>query len=172
MNLQVLDPVAPAPSVAAAGPATREGPAIDGQHVVVTNNGWPSWNALLAEVLPRLDKHGAREVTVVELPMGRAGDAQTLADAASKGGPILIGLANCGSCTVASMQNATKMNASGRVFVAVTDRFVGLASTVAPDVPIIRLPDEIERLQGADLAALVPGLADHVLVAIQGGADQ
>lgn len=164
----VLDPVAPAVT---ASTDTEALTAIAGKRVTLLGNGWPSWDHLRAAVADRLrTEHDPAEVSTRDVPLGSQAPAEVLDEIAEHSDAVILGLANCGSCAVATTQNAGQLASRGVPYVAVlTEQFVELASSLDPALTSVVLPAGLEQLSTAELDAIAGDLPDRLVHALLAG---
>ncbi|MQA06592.1 MAG: hypothetical protein GEV07_29110 [Streptosporangiales bacterium] len=167
-TLTVLSPVAPSDTSSTDEEAL---PSIAGRRVTLLGNGWPSWDHLRAAVADRLRaEHDPAEVSTRDVPLGSQAPAPLLDEIAADSDAVVLGLANCGSCAVATTQNAGQLARRGVPYVAVvTEQFVELASSLDPALTTVVLPAALEQLGSDQLDAIATDLPDRLVAALVAG---
>lgn len=124
---------------------------------------WRAWDQTVAEWTTELEKAGAVVTTWRRAQglKGAEGERRQAEYDAFVGGvdAVISGLANCGSCTSWSVRDG--LNALNRqlpTVVAVTEHFVGLASTLAadngrPGLRLVHLPSSLNTLPEDEVRA-------------------
>lgn len=154
--LRIVDPTAPA-FVATGG--RRSLHTVEGKVLGVTGNGWGSWAALREAYLKHLSTEREAHGLSWDVPLGSKADPATLEEISIKCDAVVVGVANCGSCAVSTAANCNDLAEAGVPVVAVvTQRFERLVASLAPSLPLVVLPANLEQLDDAGLCALQPDL--------------
>lgn len=155
--LRIIDPTAPVP-IATGGQRTLAG--VSGKVLGVTANGWGSWAGIRADYVRFLtSERGVRQTHSWDVPLGSRAGAAILAEIAETCDAVVVGLANCGSCAVTTAANCNDLVEAGIAVVAVaTQRFERLLASLAPSLPLVVLPANLEQLDEEQIRELQPEL--------------
>ncbi|GAA1827579.1 hypothetical protein GCM10009836_01610 [Pseudonocardia ailaonensis] len=167
--ITVLSPVAAAAAVGVGDVARLDG--LTGRSVAIVGNGWRSWAALREPIRAALvDEHGVTGVELFDVPLGEPAPEEVLRDVA-KADAAVVGLANCGSCAVATARNARWLADNGvAVLVAATQRYAGMVASLAGELPLVNLPADLEQFDDGRLATLAAELPRQIATHLGGRA--
>ncbi|MFE3188479.1 UGSC family (seleno)protein [Nocardia sp. NPDC059240] len=152
-------------------PAIKVSTSPQHREIVFVDNHKPNSIAILrgAQAILRARGIPVREEVKLKLNASVTLDDAELAELASKGGLILCGISDCGSCSAASVRDAILLQQRGAAAIAVLtkpfesqmDRIATYYETDRP-IPVVVLDHPMQNVGTAELRARSEALADAV----------